>query len=581
MTLSGGSPRAVGYVRVSDESQVDGLSLDAQRREIERYCAQHGYQLVRYYSDEGVSAHTDRIDRRPQLNALVADAREGEFDFVLVHTIDRWARNVGAQREALQMLGDAGVGFASVTESIDFTTPSGRLMLTMLGGAAEFFSDQLGVHVSKAKRERAELGLSVGPIPFGYGQPEDPRCPPPLQSDEASFVRAAFDRRARGESHGSIARWLNDEGVRPGRHGGGLWTAHRVRDMLACDFYRGVVTYKGDEFPGQHEAIVDDDLFLRVKARKGSRSQRRETHGQRGLLQGRIRCGTCGQTLQSDRTYYGAPMYRERHSKPCPTNGRSIVATELDAQVEVILESLRLPTDWTERATAAFVGGRTGPSQEALKERLRRLGRVYLYGEMTDDEFEAQRADIEAQLRQADSVIRPSHHEAAAIFGDLPELWARTTMDEKRHIAGLLLDRVYVDLDEKLITAIVPTAEFGLLLQHALEAADRADILLVPVEHVDALDALHAFVTGDQVEEWTSTDDPGDGHSQEQAASRRNVGDGGDGGASISPITKRNPNLGAARVRSYSDIRHARCGSGVRDPRRWRVLRPGRSIATS
>jgi len=157
-------------------------------------------------------------------------------------------------------------------------------------------------------------------------------------------------------------------------------------------------------------------------------------------------------------------MYRELHSKPCSTNGRSIVAADIDAQVEAILQSLQLPGDWTERATAAFVAGRTGPSREALKERLRRLSRVYMYGEMPDDEFEAQRADIEAQLRQAESVIRPSHHEAAALFGDLPRLWSNATADEKQRIAGLLLDRVYIDLDEKLITAIVPTAELGLLL---------------------------------------------------------------------------------------------------------------------
>lgn len=162
-----------------------------------------------------------------------------------------------------------------------------------------------------------------------------------------------------------------------------------------------------------------------------------------------------------------------------------------------------------------------------------------MYGEMPDDEFEAQRADIEAQLRQAESIIRPSHHEAAAVFGDLPRLWSHATADEKRRIAGLLLDRVYIDMDAKLITVIVPTAEFGLLLQYALEAADRADILLVPLEHVDALDALHAFATGEQVEAWTSQDHSGDGRSSEQPVSRRNVGDGGDGGELNSPSRAR------------------------------------------
>lgn len=114
--------RAVGYIRVSDEKQVDGHSLDAQRVEIARWCERQGYELVRIYADEGFTAHTDRIERRPQLLALLQDAESKDFDLVVVHMLDRWARNVGVQRQALQRLGEAGVGFASVVEGVDFTT---------------------------------------------------------------------------------------------------------------------------------------------------------------------------------------------------------------------------------------------------------------------------------------------------------------------------------------------------------------------------------------------------------------------------------------------------------------------------
>ena len=60
---------------------------------------------MRIYADEGVSAHTEKIEKRPQLMALLEGARRGEFDVVIVHTIDRWSRNVGVQRQALQQLG--------------------------------------------------------------------------------------------------------------------------------------------------------------------------------------------------------------------------------------------------------------------------------------------------------------------------------------------------------------------------------------------------------------------------------------------------------------------------------------------
>ena len=57
--------RVAAYIRVSDESQIEGYSLEAQRTEIGRWCDRRGHELVAVYSEEGVSAHSDRIERRP------------------------------------------------------------------------------------------------------------------------------------------------------------------------------------------------------------------------------------------------------------------------------------------------------------------------------------------------------------------------------------------------------------------------------------------------------------------------------------------------------------------------------------
>lgn len=189
--------RVVAYLRVSDPSQVEKHSLAAQKVDIERWCSRRGGELVQVYSEEGKSAYTERIERRPVLMALLQDAKAGKFDIVVVHTIDRWSRNVGVQRQALQMLGDAKGGFVSVTEDFDFTTPSGKLMLTMIGGVAEFFSDQLGVHVAKAQRYRASIGLPLGPVPFGYRTPEAGGVSHPDQAESVA-VRRAFEGRASG-----------------------------------------------------------------------------------------------------------------------------------------------------------------------------------------------------------------------------------------------------------------------------------------------------------------------------------------------------------------------------------------------
>lgn len=116
--------RVAGYIFVSVESQIEGHSLDAQRNEIERWCKQWGYELARIYVEERKSAYTDRIERRPMMVSLPQDAKSGRFDIVAVHNFDRWSRNLEVQRQALQRLRDAKVGFTSVSEDIYLTTPS-------------------------------------------------------------------------------------------------------------------------------------------------------------------------------------------------------------------------------------------------------------------------------------------------------------------------------------------------------------------------------------------------------------------------------------------------------------------------
>ena len=219
------------------------------------------------------------------------------------------------------------------------TTPSGRLMLNTMGSVNEFFSDQLGLHVRKAFRVRAESGLHTGPVPFGYIVP-DPSGVAQTVDHEAETVQQVFYRRDAGESTGSLANWLNDSGFKTRKCG--VFTSHAVKDMLNCRFYLGKVRNKGEEYMGQHLQIINDELYHRVQARRQRRTIVRTVQGPKGLLQGMICCGNCGKGIQSDRHRLGGPMYRERHAHQCGTNGRSIMTKVVDEQIEAILTSVEL-----------------------------------------------------------------------------------------------------------------------------------------------------------------------------------------------------------------------------------------------
>jgi site-specific DNA recombinase len=477
--------RVVAYTRVSDPSQVEGYSLDAQEADIIRWCQRRNYKLVGTYVEDGKSARSERIEKRPRIMTLLEDAKARQFDIVVVHTIDRWARNVGVQRQALQMLGDASIGFASVMEDFDFTTPGGKLMLTMMGGVAEFFSDQLAVHVSKAQRYRASIGLPMGSVPFGYRTP-DPGGVPQIEQMQAAAVHEVFERRAEGESTGSLANWLNDRGLKTLK--GGIFTAHAIKDMLNCRFYLGKVSYHTEEYQGQHEAIVSEELYERVQARRKFRAITRTVVGPKGLLQGMIACGQCGRGIQSDRHRYGGAMYRERHSHECVTNGRSIMAGRVDDQVKEILTSVELLPEWRKEMARLAVVNKEGPDSKELQEKRRRVSRAYAEGAFSDAEFQAKLDEIDAQLRLTNPIELPTLEEAAQLFESIPQLWEEATPEERRKLLSPLVERVYVDIECSMIGAIRPVLAFRQLLEGAMARAESSAAMLLSEDDAERLE---------------------------------------------------------------------------------------------
>ena len=159
--------RAVAYIRVSDSSQVDGHSLDAQERLFYQLCKTRGWTPVRIYREEGKSAHSDSIKKRPVFKQLLEDAANHEFDIVVVHTLDRWARNLKVLLESVAILSERNVGLVSITENLDWSTAEGRLVARTLGSFGEFFSDMLATHVKKGIQERALRGCTWEGFPSG------------------------------------------------------------------------------------------------------------------------------------------------------------------------------------------------------------------------------------------------------------------------------------------------------------------------------------------------------------------------------------------------------------------------------
>src|SRR5215217_7891623 len=94
ITTTSRTIRAAVYERVSSEEQVEGYSLDAQDRAGKHYCEAHCWEVAQIYRDEGRSARADDLAKRPAFEQMLADAEDGLIDVVVVHKLDRFARNL-------------------------------------------------------------------------------------------------------------------------------------------------------------------------------------------------------------------------------------------------------------------------------------------------------------------------------------------------------------------------------------------------------------------------------------------------------------------------------------------------------
>src|SRR5215204_1904430 len=266
--------RAAVYVRVSSEEQVQGYSLAAQERAATDYCARHGWDVSQVYRDEGRSARTDDVAKRPDFARMLADAEAGRVDVVVVHKLDRFSRNRRIAFEALDRLGRARVGFVSISEDMDHSTAQGQLMLTMLVGMGQFYSDNLSAETKKGKAERKRQGLYNGHLPFGTAKGDD-GIPVPHPEDHAALV-LAFELAAAGKTDREVAQALNVAGYRTnGKRGANPFSKDTVRVILQNRFYLGELPDgQGGQVPGRHEAVIEPELFDRAQAARAANTKK-------------------------------------------------------------------------------------------------------------------------------------------------------------------------------------------------------------------------------------------------------------------------------------------------------------------
>jgi DNA invertase Pin-like site-specific DNA recombinase len=149
--------RAAIYARVSTAN--NGQDPSMQTRELREYCDRRGWKIVGQYVDEGISGATDS---RPELNRLMADAHRRRFDAVVVWRFDRFARSVSHLLRALETFRSLGIEFVSFSEQMDTSTPTGKMVFTVLGAVAELERSLIAERVKAGLRNARAKGKRLG-----------------------------------------------------------------------------------------------------------------------------------------------------------------------------------------------------------------------------------------------------------------------------------------------------------------------------------------------------------------------------------------------------------------------------------
>ncbi len=149
--------RVALYARVSTAN--NGQDPSMQTRELREYCDRRGWRFAGQYVDEGISGTKDS---RPELNKLMADAHRRRFDAVVVWRFDRFARSVSHLLRALETFKALGIEFVSLSEQVDTSTPTGRMVFTVLGAVAELERSLIAERVKAGLRNARAKGKRLG-----------------------------------------------------------------------------------------------------------------------------------------------------------------------------------------------------------------------------------------------------------------------------------------------------------------------------------------------------------------------------------------------------------------------------------
>ena len=365
---------AVLYCRYSSHNQRD-TSIDQQIKACEAFAQRENIKIVQIYADR---AMTGTNDRRPQFQRMITEVPRLGAQYVLVYSLDRFARDRYDSAVYKRQLKQSGIRVISATENIS-DDPTGVILESLLEGLAEYYSAELARKIKRGMDDNANKCLVTGPPPYGYrvndGHYE-------LDPEQAEIVKEIFQRVLAGETQRSIIQDLNDKGIRTRK--GGKWSKSSFAAILRNERYVGVYIYGDVRIDGGMPQIIDRETFDAMQGFLSASAlpigpQRRRTDGGVYLLTGRIFCGRCGSPMvglsgksKTGTLHYYYVCKGHRYQKNC--DQPAIRRDQLEKDIAAAIKRYVLTDDNIERIADLAMeqmadAEKSGPLQLLRKDR--------------------------------------------------------------------------------------------------------------------------------------------------------------------------------------------------------------------
>ena len=467
--------RFFGYIRVSTVKQGEkGVSLQEQRDAIIRYADRNQVPITDWFEERETAAKQGR----PVFNDMLRRLRRGSADGVVIHKIDRSARNLKDWSDLGELI-DQGIEVHFVNESLDLHSRGGRLSADIQAVVAADYIRNLREESRKGFYGRVKQGLFPLPAPIGYldkggGKPKEP------DPVAAPLVRKAFELYATGRhTFETLGAELFRLGLRNRR--GGAVTRNGWSKLLNNPFYLGLIHLKrtGETFSGAHSPLIPKSLFDRVQqvltGKYNTRSQRHEF-----LFRRLLACKHCGYSLIGERQK--GHVYYRCQGRQCPTTcireeavdeliGQVLTPLRLDAEEMAYLKA-RLPqlkANWQTQRESEIKALTLRQGQ--LQDRLNRLTDAFIDGTIEKPLFEERKRALLLERKSLEETMADLRHDGQAgpdriaefleLAGTAYFLYETAKADEKRDFLKIVTSNRNVDGKNLEITLSNPFAELA------------------------------------------------------------------------------------------------------------------------